>query len=171
MSLAQVRRRCLTLLDEIDVPDPFDLTVFRDRIARRRGRPVHLHPLPADADAGTPCGVCLTTDDADHIFHVPGTSPLHQQHIILHELGHLLCDHVGAGEASTEAVSRLLPDLSPGMVRRVLWRSSYSSVQEQMAEMMASLVLGRAGPPRRYGSAVLDRIHDALGEPMRGYGG
>lgn len=140
-SLAKLRAECLTYLRGVAIPDPFDLGAFCLDVARRRGRPLYLHLLDVPAGAGTPCGLCLTTDAADHVFHAAGTSPLHRQHIVLHEIGHLLCGHTAAG-GDTAPIASLLPDLDPDMIARVLSRAGYGDRQERMAEMMASLILG-----------------------------
>ena len=83
-------------------------------------------------------------DGADYVFYDETTSGLHREHIIAHELAHLMWDHGSAEVVAPELVAALLPDLDPSLVRRMLSRSSYSSVEEQEAEVMASLVLQQA---------------------------
>ncbi|MFB7264698.1 ParH-like protein [Streptomyces nojiriensis] len=113
------------------------------------GRPVEFLPLPAGA-AGT-CGMLLSTDRAEYIGYPTDTTPLHQQHIVLHEVGHLLRGHQGAasaaGHSAHPGVAVLVPHLSGELVRRVLGRSVYDSTQEQEAELFASLVLHRTARP------------------------
>jgi hypothetical protein len=148
MRLRRLRKECEARLSGLAVPRPFDVRVFCDQVAHWRGRPLHVHELPAAEAADLPCGMWIATDGADHIFHVPGGSPLHRDHIVLHEIGHMLFDHVvdehAVAPTSGSALDRLLPDLDPAMVRRVLLRGGYSTEQEQAAEMMASLILQRA---------------------------
>jgi hypothetical protein len=127
----------------VSVPDPFDLAVFCAEVARCRGRPLFLHEVPVPA-AGSPCGAWLATDTGDHIFHAAGTTALHRQHIVLHEIAHLLCNHTAGDVGFAELASLLLPDIDPATVTSVLARTSYEARQEQMAEMMASLILGRS---------------------------
>jgi len=160
MRLTQLEKECRRLLADIDVPDPFDLTVFLSYIAARRGRPLHLHPLPFAE--GSPCGLWLGTDQADHVFYAAGTDALHQQHIILHEMGHILCDH--------QAPVPLLPDLDPATVARVLHRSSYTAPQEQIAEMIATMINERAasGSRRPPADPTLVGLHDAFVVDHRG---
>ncbi|MGW5446082.1 hypothetical protein [Streptomyces asiaticus] len=62
-------------------------------LAAQRARPLRLHPLPAEAAATGACGLWLATDAEDHIFYERRTVPLHQEHIVLHEIGHLLFNH------------------------------------------------------------------------------
>lgn len=150
-----LRRRCEARLRGIRVPSPFDLDAFCAEVAIRRGRPLIRQPVPG-LSADAPCGLWIGTATADHVFYDPGTSPLHAEHIVLHELAHILSGHSG-GDGS---LARLFPDLDPATVDRVLGRVSYTTEQEREAEMMASLIRGRsAGPPR----TTLGRVADALG--------
>jgi hypothetical protein len=174
MGLTRLRRTCRALLATVDIPRPFDIQLFCRYVAERRGRDLHVYPLPEYAGAGVPCGLWLATDHADHIFHVRGSSPMHERHIILHEIGHLLCDHAMSGEAADDALAALLPDLDPQVARRVLRRSSYSAPQEQVAEMMASIILEQADSAATgYAGTddALGKLQDALGKPHRSHGG
>jgi hypothetical protein len=135
-------------LRDVHVPDPFDLAVFCAEIARWRGRPLFLHEIPGPG-AGSPCGVWFATDSGDHIFHAAGTTALHRQHIVLHEIAHLLCDHTAGNVGFAELAAMLLPDIDPATVTSVLARTSYEGRQEQLAEMMASLIVGRSDRPGR----------------------
>ena len=139
--MESLRRRCEARLRGIRVPSPFDLDAFCAEVADRRGRPLRRHAVPG-LSADAPCGLWVGTDKADHVFYDPGTSPLHAEHIVLHELAHILSGHSGADAG----LARLFPDLDPATVRRVLGRVSYTTAQEREAEMMASLIRGR--PPR-----------------------
>lgn len=136
----------------IRIPSPFDLDAFCDEVAARRGRPLQRHPVPG-LSAEAPCGMWVGTDRADHVFYDPGTSPLHAEHIVLHELAHILSGHSGADAG----LAHLFPDLDPATVRRALGRVGYTTAQEREAEMIASLIRGR--PPR----AKLGRLAGALG--------
>ncbi|GGM81149.1 hypothetical protein ACFFX1_18465 [Dactylosporangium sucinum] len=169
MRLKKLERECRRLLAGFDVPQPFDLDTFVADIAARRGRPMHLHPLPAPHTEGAPCGVWLATEQADHVFYAAGTGRIHQQHIILHEIGHVLCDHVAPGLEPDDATALLLPDLDPATVARVLHRSSYTAPQEQIAEMIATMINERAlnDYVRRPDDPLLGRLHEALAEDAR----
>ena len=150
-----LRRQCERRLRGIRIPNPFDLDAFCDEVASRRGRPLIRRPVPG-LSAEAPCGLWIGTDQADHVFYDPGTSPLHAEHIVLHELAHILSGHAGADVA----FARLFPDLDPAPVRRVLGRVSYTTAQEREAEMMASLIRGRSARPP---GTTLGRVADALG--------
>jgi hypothetical protein len=79
----------------------------------------------------------------DYVFYEHETSQLHREHIILHELGHLLCEHQPTEVIDAEVVAQLFPHLNPAVVHRVLGRTTYTAVEEQEAEMLASLVRER----------------------------
>ncbi|MEU9131656.1 ParH-like protein [Kitasatospora sp. NPDC048540] len=142
-------RRCERVAATLALPEPFELPALAETLSDRLGRPVEFLPLPAGA-AGT-CGMLVSTARADYIGYPTDTTLLHQQHIVLHEVGHLLCGHHGPAADGT-AVGALVPHLSGELVRRVLGRSLYDSTQEQEAELFASLVLHRAAA--RGGPAV-----------------
>lgn len=142
MSKRTMRRRCEELVARLDVPRPFDPEELCRRVGRLHGRTVRLAPLPMSS--GAPCGLLASTETTDFVFYEPATSPLHQAHIIAHEIGHLLCDHGSVPAAGAEAARLLLPDLDPHLLRRMLGRSHYDAVEEQEAELIGSLLLWHA---------------------------
>lgn len=151
-----LRRRSRARLAGFEVPKPFSIEALCAKVSAGRGRELHLHPLPYTGAADLPCGLWVATAKADHIFHARGASALHQQNIILHEIGHMLCDHTLADAGNS--LTALLGDLDPAMVRRVLMRTRYSTPEEQEAEMVAALIREQAG-----WSAVQARPDGALG--------
>ena len=136
-------RKIRARLAEIEIPRPFTIEALCDRLAHERGRPLRLQALPGPAGPGKPCGMWIATDTVDYIFHARGTSPLHQQNIVLHEIGHMLCEHTGLGAG----IASMFSQLDPAMVERVLMRSGYPTPAEEEAELMAALILERAGWP------------------------
>jgi len=170
MDLRKLRHRCEERLRGLDLPVPFDVRTFCGALGTRRGRPIRLCPVVSKAG---PCGVWAAGAEVDYIFYEQATSPLHQEHIILHEASHLLCGH-HPGPVSDEECSRLLfPDLDVEMVSRVLGRAAYSADEEQEAELLASLILQRAGRTRSPHArpadpgvaALLDRLEAVLERP------
>jgi hypothetical protein len=134
------------------LPTPFDARTLCATVAAKRGRPILLSPMASQDDIW---GLWVATDTSDLIFYDQGTTPPHQQHIILHELSHVLCDHYRVSFSAGDS-RRLLPDLDPEMVRRILGRTTYSAVEEQEAELLASLIrqhAGLAAGSRRTGNA------------------
>lgn len=148
------------------MPDPFDVGAFIGMLALERGRAIEL--IPVAARPHLPCGLVVTTDDADLIVYSADTSTLHRRHILLHEAAHLVCGHSdrprgqdGPSAAVAAAAGGLLPHLPAELVHRVLGRTVYSEPQEREAELVASLILYRVarhgrpderapGPPTRF---------------------
>src|SRR6201992_3595342 len=144
LHLNRVRQRCQERLRELPLPEPFDLSELCRSVSIGRGRPLHVRGIPGPASRARPCGIWIATDSEDWIFVDQQTSPLHRQHIVLHELAHMLCGHTASELPETDMLRRLFPDLSPAMVKTVLSRSSYQSEYEREAELLASLILARA---------------------------
>lgn len=181
--LGQVRQRrqrwrhCQELLRDVPVPDPFDVDAFCVDLGQRRGRPIHVLPQPGAVTDGTPCGVWIATATEDVIFVEPAVAPLHREHIILHELGHMICDHEPASPVASGLTGRLMPRLSPALVQRVLGRTSYTTPQEQEAEMVATMIgsrITRRAPTHPVEqeqaddvATVLGRLSRVLGSPTR----
>jgi hypothetical protein len=132
--------------------------------------------VPKDTRLG-PCGVWISLPDVDYVFYEAETSQLHREHIILHELGHLLCEHQPTEVVDEEVIAQLFPNLNSTVVHSVLGRTTYTAVEEREAEMVASLVRERvelelrdareraeiaepwlAGPDHE----VVDRLRDVL---------
>jgi hypothetical protein len=126
------------LLRELDMRPPFDVSAFCRRLAEQRGRPIRLqaHPIPAPG----PFGVWVHTSAEDVIVYQEQTSRLHQVHIVLHEVGHIIAGH-GSDEDDDEVLRMLHPSISPDVVRRWLRRSDYSSPAEIEAEKIATIIL------------------------------
>jgi hypothetical protein len=174
----ELRRRCQRVVDQLELPDPFDIRTLVDELGQRRGRAIHL--ISMSVPMGPVCGVWLSTSDFDAICYEAGTSPLHQEHIIAHELGHLLSAHEAPASLSdplSDDVARvLLPDLDPALIQRALNRSNYSTAEEREAEMIASLIsmaasrrgrtAGWVAPPQL--ADVFARLEDTLERRPRG---
>ncbi|MFL6120061.1 hypothetical protein [Actinophytocola sp.] len=142
MDFSALTARCAARLADLDIPRPFDVAAFCAGVGRRRGRPLTL--LGHDLPAGGPHGFCVSTRNADYIVYERATSPLHREHIILHEVSHLLCGHTGGDALDADRAGRLFPTLDPTVVARVLGRSSCSTEEEQEAELLASMILRAA---------------------------
>jgi len=163
-------RRAAALVRDLSrtagIPAPFDLTEFLARwSAQRGGRPVELLELTVDELPAGTCGLWLELPDRDVVGFPEGAAPTHRDHIVLHEVGHMLAGHRGVLGGS--GVAALLPDLDPEMVRSVLGRSVYSDAQEREAELIASLIMHRSliGPARpASGDPVVERLRRTLDE-------
>jgi hypothetical protein len=126
---------------ELDIPAPFDLAEFAARLARRRNRPIRLHPFTSVP--GMPCGLWISTADADHVYYEQGTTPFHATLIALHEIAHILLGHHGPA-AWQDLARHIAPGIHPSLARHILGRSAYTTPEEREAETLASLILERA---------------------------
>jgi hypothetical protein len=113
----------------------------------------------------------ISTNMGDFVIYEARTTRAHQEHIIAHELAHILCGHWAVDDAENNVLRQLFPDIAPEVVRRVLLRTRYSDVNEQEAEMMASLLLARgrqrqpsdtAPPLQSPDSEVIYRLRAAI---------
>lgn len=169
-------RRAREVADAVSLPEPFDAEAFVAGLAAVRGRPIEL--MPVSAPEGAPCGLLMSTERADYILYPTNTTALHRRHILLHEVGHLLCGHTGSGAGADGAAidaaagRQLMPNLSPELVRRVLGRTTYTEVEEREAELVATLLAQRVvrpEEPREPAADVPDGVRrfDSLFGPRR----
>jgi hypothetical protein len=138
VSVKQLRQRCVAKLREYQVPRPFDLDLFRAEVERIRGRPIVFVPVRTGVTTG--CGMWLQTADTDYILHEAFTSPLHEAHIKLHELAHVMWGHQGSSPFAADFLRLVLPDLDPTAVQQVLGRGTYTRDAENEAEMLATVI-------------------------------
>lgn len=132
-------------MSSLTYPTPWSLRQFIDTVAEDRGKPITVMAQPGLAKANQPCGLWIGRESDDIIVYDDTTSSYHTEQIVLHELGHILLDHgAGGGLSTSSQIERLVPDIDPATVRRVLERSVYDSEEESQAELFASLVLSQA---------------------------
>lgn len=133
----QLRRGVRQLLRELDLDTPLDVRLLCERLAQRRGRPIKLvpYPLPVPGVFGLWLGALGT----DFILYQKETTPAHQEHIILHEVGHIISGHRG-NDGDADLMSQLFPDLPPDLVRHALRRDGYEPAAEREAEMVATVI-------------------------------
>lgn len=131
------RERLRALESSIDFSGVADVDQLCLLLAAHRGRSIHLEAweLPPDV-----AGACLASDHADYIFFAADAPPPHQEHIKLHEVGHLLCGHQPP-RADVELLrQRFFPRQDPALVRAILARMRYDTQQEREAELVATLI-------------------------------
>lgn len=146
----QLRRIYRRRLSGLQLERPFNIDELCAEVGRIRGIPIAL--VPTSTHPRGPHGYWVTTSDQNYILFERDTSPLHQQHIIAHELGHIVSEHSGSAASNNELHELLMPHLSEAVVKRVLGRSAYSREEERQAEILASLLLrfgAWADAPRR----------------------
>lgn len=165
----RLQRSCRRLLRDLDIRPPLDVGQLCARLGEHRGRPIELYPYPIVTPG--PFGLWFSLEDADAIFFQQETTPAHQTHIVMHELGHLLADHPSDETDSDEAV-RVIREQLPGFddPPRARRRTCYDSDYEREAELVATIILHWAAvadrvmtpstttTARRLGAALGDRV-------------
>jgi hypothetical protein len=136
------RRRCLEAISSLYVPDPWHLKDFLAAFEARRGRAAKLMPPMASHPNG-PYGVWVPTSTTDYIFTIDTPFGMHRDHIVLHEVGHMVFGHDGS-HSSDQLTRLLLPGLSSELVRNVLGRAGYDTAEEREAEYFATALLEQA---------------------------
>lgn len=167
LDLKTLQRQCEARLRTLALPPTLDLPALLERVSALRGRPIFVCPASARP---APCGVWIAAPGRDYIFYEADTTPLHQAHIVLHELAHVVCGHQAAQVLEPALLHALLPDLQPTILERVLRRASYETEQEQEAELLASLLLQRLPPsgPTTPVDAEAQAVLELLGGSLEG---
>lgn len=162
-------RRCQELVSRLTLPSPFSVDALVGAVAEQRGRPIHLHTLAPGCTINA-CGLWISTDTHDDIYVEENTTRFHRDHIVLHEIGHMLCGHTDnndtaeSGAIDRQELSRFLPDLDPGLIERLLARTSYTTEEEREAELVASLIRTSARAQQStHPAGVLGELEAALG--------
>jgi hypothetical protein len=171
MNSSELRQACLLRLAKLrdqgcHVPRPFDAAVLCQRVGGSLRHPINLVAVPMPG--GAPFGLTFFTDAGHIIAYEERTSRVHQDHIIAHELGHVLLDHRSFAIDDEAATQLLLPGLRPTLVHRVLNRTgAYSRLEEQEAEMMATILLEEASRPAPPAAGNLSPTDAALYARLR----
>lgn len=168
--------RSQRLLASLELPDSFDVPLLLERIVERRGRPLRLLPLlPGLTDEPSGLWVPLPTEDV--IFAESRVSRWYQDHVVLHEVGHMLYRHLGTFRDVTNWLGQY------GVTRtgptQVAMRCSVTAPQqEREAEMVALLIESRLSQRLRTPAtcsstpaevaSVLNRLALALGANTNG---
>ncbi|MFJ2774374.1 hypothetical protein [Streptomyces sp. NPDC087300] len=133
-------QRCAAQVQSLGLPVTDQLTINEvcERLSQRSGRPIRL--VPFALPFGSPDGLWVSAEDEDFVVFEQRLAPIHQQQVILHEFGHVLCQHEAAPIMSPEASQLLLPSLDPEMIRRTLGREHSRTEAEKEAEYVGSLI-------------------------------
>lgn len=150
----------------IGIPSPFDLQKFCTAVAEHRGRPLLIEEVDGVNGAGQElCGLWVELDTADCIFIEASTSPMHREHIVLHEISHMLLGHSSTNGAGGDInLGGLFTSIDPGTVHSVLGRANFTSPQEREAEQLATRIaqLAKRAAVSRVRAPELDRLDAAL---------
>jgi hypothetical protein len=139
-------RRLKRCLERMPLPAPFTVEALAANMAELSGRSIELHMIDEPAvHLWTACGLRARVDGVTHIFYRPRPTENQRQHTILHELAHEWLDHgttLSPQQLRTLAPPRLLQSLSErlGPDAVIQARARYETVEEQEAELAASLI-------------------------------
>ncbi|GAB2736105.1 hypothetical protein GCM10027174_06240 [Salinifilum aidingensis] len=140
-----------------------DMLEVCHRLSQRRSRPIHATAYPLAANG--PFGLWIPGRKAEWILYQQRTTPLHQQHIIAHELGHILCGHRPDPIHPADGVDTDAFDWG------TLRRTAYDTTQEHEAETAATLLLETARTRTEValptGSSRAQRAQEALSHGTR----
>jgi hypothetical protein len=122
------------------VPEPWGIDKLCERLAEQRGRELVVYPTDLPA---LPFGLWYDDGKRDYVIYRTGIRGYHRDHIILHEICHMLARHNTVGwsldraeDSDADVISRLVENAM---------RNRFNSTQEETAEMFASKVLKLAG--------------------------
>ncbi|WP_410630937.1 hypothetical protein [Amycolatopsis sp. cmx-4-83] len=167
--IAGLRRRLRSELNAAGIEGPTPMAEICARFGERRGKPIRLLAVPMEVPG--PFGLWIKTTAADVIlYQSTGTTRFHQEHIIAHELGHLLADHP-SDEGDDEMWRQLLPDIPPAVIRSALRRrTTYANEYEHEAEALATVLLEATTKAQEItlpsGSRRARRAQASLGDPV-----
>ncbi|MEU7560284.1 CUE domain-containing protein [Streptomyces eurythermus] len=163
----RLRRACQAKLSAVHSEKDGDILALRNKLSEMRNKPIHIVPMAIPGYSLN--GMWISTRMADFVIYEASTTRAHQEHIIAHELAHILCGHQAIDNADNAVLRQLFPDIAPEVVRRVLQRTRYSDSNEQEAEIVASLLLARrrqpsGSPPPLHSpdSEVISRLRAAI---------
>lgn len=175
-------------LQDLGITPPLDVEKLCQALSRRRGRPLYLREAPLPKPG--PSGMWVEYEDYDVILFQQETTRLHQDHIKLHEIGHILVaenEEAAAqdspGERTTvppavdpheetavlvEGWATMLPVFQPETIKRVARRCSYKDGEECSVELVATIILEWSsvldGSTPLSDDPSLRRVESALGD-------
>jgi hypothetical protein len=129
------------------LPNPWDIALLCDQLAEQRGRPLLLWPIDLPA---FPFGLWYDDGQRDHVLYRTELAGIHRDHVILHELCHMIADHnrhshsLRQGEKESDVSALILQAAG----------NPHSAVQEEIAELFATQILSSVRNRR----AVLDDV-------------
>jgi hypothetical protein len=135
MTWKQARAEAVDLMAELPpLPRPWRIEDLCASLAERRGRPLLLLELDL---AALPFGLWYFDGERDHIISRAGTTGYHRDHIILHEICHMLAGH-NTGQAPSGGAG-----VASAVIEAAL-ADPHTNAHEELAEAFATVVLKQA---------------------------
>lgn len=139
--LRAVEALCRTRLHRLEswmhLEDVADVQGLCNLIEAHLDRRIHLEPWPLAKDVA---GLWIASATRDYIFYAQDATPPHQEHIILHELAHILSGHPQKPIDVQLLQNTFFSHLDHDAVHLALSRSCYDDNREHEAEVLASLI-------------------------------
>ncbi|MFJ4321074.1 hypothetical protein ACIP46_38225 [Streptomyces lavendulae] len=132
----RLRRSCRRLLRKLDIQPPLRVEDLCRKLGEFRGKPIQL--IPWELPMPGPFGIWMSRPSEDSIFYQKETTRLHQDHIILHEIGHILSEH--SDDSTDGGVPDLGPDFPRDLFSRGFRRTCYAEDYEREAELIATII-------------------------------
>jgi hypothetical protein len=100
MAWRQTRTAATALIARLPpLPDPWSVDELCSGLAEQRGRELVLHPCDEPA---LPFGLWFDDGSRDHIVYRVGVVGYHRDHVVLHEICHMLAGHGHQRDAEEE---------------------------------------------------------------------
>ncbi|MFI6168286.1 hypothetical protein ACIBCN_16005 [Nocardia sp. NPDC051052] len=140
----------------VPLPNPWNLNAYLAAVAAHRGRSIGLHTAAKALVNEIGCGgggLWVARKHDDLIIYDAEATDRNADHIILHEVGHMLLGH-GTRESDRRApappaLALMLPSVSPQSVEHVLGRREFGVDREREAEVFADMTMVYATLPQR----------------------
>jgi hypothetical protein len=133
--------RVNTLLRNVELPQPWSMNSFIDRLEAYRGRQIDLYPFTWTPDLGS-TGAWERYDDHDVIAYAANTTAAHQDYNILHEVGHMISSHGRQCVLASAEALTLAPTLGATAFGHLMTTVSFTRAEKE-ADMIATLLLAR----------------------------
>jgi hypothetical protein len=143
MEAVTTNKKMQALLAEIEAAydfGQFTMEGFIHWLQQRRDREILF--VPCHIPSPTISGAWLAGDNRDFIFFEKNTPPIHQTHIQLHEMAHMLCGHptLKISAADFQIAFRRSTGINRAEAMSSLLLHSHSNETEFEAETLASLI-------------------------------
>lgn len=132
------RTQARRIVDALVLPDPWDIDTLIACTAAQAGRRLRVESRPAMGDGIT--GTIFRLAHEDVIFYREDLAGLYRDHVLCHELGHLLAGHLEGPEAYRPGSDDDLAHAFAVMMQR---QCQYGEARERTAEEIAELILAR----------------------------
>lgn len=167
---ARSDRHVRRVYSRLAIPQPWDMMEFVAHVEDSLHRRITLWPMDnASLPRSGIFGMWLALADEDIVAYTTDTTLFHQNHIVCHELGHMLMRHRSAqadAEDDAASLAPLFPDLDIRSLESILGRSRFSTAREYEAEQLATLIMRDAC------EGLLSRsqgVAARLGDALRGH--